>query len=63
MPLSTGLRYSLTFVETVFESLFGFTQVLFGAAVALLYHVQDVFEVTVDVMTDGSGFACRVECV
>ena len=63
MPLSTGLRCSLTFVETVFESLFGFTQVLFGAAVALLYHVQDVFEVTVDVMTDGSGFACRVECV
>ena len=31
----------------------------FGA-VAALYHVDDVFGVTVDVMTDRSGFACRV---
>ena len=46
----------------VFESLFGFTYVLFGAVVAL-YHVDDVFGVTVEVMSDRSGFACRVECV
>ena len=39
------------FVETVFESSFGFTYVLFGAAVAL-YHV---FGVTVNVMSDRSG--------
>ena len=50
------------FVQTVFESLFGFTYVLFGAVVAL-YHVDDVFGVTVEVMSDRSGFACRVECV
>ena len=32
----------------------------FGA-VAALYHVDDVFGVTVDVMSDRSGFACRVK--
>jgi len=28
-----------------------------------LYHVNDVFRVTVDVMSDRSGITCRVECV
>ena len=28
-----------------------------------LYHVTDVLFVTVDVMSDSSGFICRVECV
>ena len=28
-----------------------------------LYHVNDVLRVTVDVMSDKSGFTCRVECV
>ena len=50
------------FVEAVFESSFGFTYVLFGAVVAL-YHVNDVFRVTVNVISDGSCFACSVECV
>ena len=36
---------------------------MFGAVVAL-YHVDGVFFlVTVDVMSDRSGFACRVKCV
>ena len=50
------------FVETVFESSFSFTYVLFGTVVAL-YHVNDVFGVTVNIMSDRSSFACRVECV
>ena len=52
---------SAVFVEAVFESSFRFTCVLFGAVVAL-YHVDYVFGVTVDVMSDKSGFACSVEC-
>ena len=47
------------FVETVFELSFGFSYVLFGAVVAL-YHVNEIFGVTVNVMSDRSGFACRV---
>ena len=39
------------FVEAVFESSFAFTYVLFGAVVAL-YHVNDVFGVTVNVISD-----------
>ena len=50
------------FVEAVFESSFGFTYVLFGAVV-VLYYVNDVFGVTVNVISDRSGFACSVECV
>ena len=50
------------FVEAVFESSFGFTYVLFGAVVAL-YHVNDVFRVTVNVISDRSGFTCSVECI
>ena len=53
------VNWSAVFVETVFESSFGFTYVLFGAVVAL-YHV---FGVTVNAMSDRSGFACRVEFV
>ena len=51
------------FVEAVFEMSFGFTYVLFGAVVAL-YHGNDVFRVTVNMISDRSGFACcSVECV
>ena len=50
------------FVEAVFKSSFGSTYVLFGALVALC-HVYDVFRVTVNMISDGSGFACSVECV
>ena len=52
----------MVFVETVFESSFGFTYVLFGAVVAL-YHVNDVSGVTVNVISDRSGFARSMECV
>ena len=56
-------NWSTVLVEAVFESWFGFTlDILFGAVVAL-NHVNDVFEVTVNVLSDRSGFACRVECV
>ena len=55
--LSTG-----QLVETVFESSFGFTYVLFRAVVAL-YHENDDFGVTVNVISDRCGFACSVECV
>ena len=51
------------FVEAVFKSSFGFTYVLFGALLVALYHVNDVFRVTVNVISDRSGFACSVECV
>ena len=37
-------------VEAVFKSSFGFTYVLFGALVAL-YHVNDVFRVTVSLQS------------
>ena len=56
------VSWSAVFVEAVFESSFGFTYVLFGVVVAL-YHVNDVFGVTVNVIGDRSGFACSVECV
>ena len=56
--LSTGLRCSLKRSE----SSFGFTYVLFAAVVVALYHVNDVFGVTVNVISDRSGFACSVEC-
>ena len=60
--LTYNVNWAAVFVETVFESSFGFTYVLFEAVV-VLYHVNDVFRVTVDVMSDRSGFTCRVECV
>ena len=53
--------------ETCYGIWFGFTYVLFRAVVAL-YHVNDVWRVTVDVMSyircdEWSDFTCRVECV
>ena len=50
------------FGEAVFVSSFGFTSALFGAVIAL-YPVNDVLGVTVNVISDRSGFACSVECV
>ena len=49
------------YVEVVFESSFSFTSALFGAVVAS-YHVNDVFGVTVNVISDRPGFTCSVEC-
>ena len=52
---------SAAFVETVFESSFGFTYVWSsGCIVSCRWRF---FLVTVDVMSDRSGFACRVKCV
>ena len=50
------------FVGTVFKSSFGFSYVLFVTAFAL-YHVYNVFRVTVNVMINGSSFAGRMKCV
>ena len=47
------------FVVAIFESSFGFTYVLFGAVVAL-YHVNDVFGVTVNVIRDRIGLVSPV---
>ena len=57
--LSTGLRCSLK--RYLSRRLFSLP-VLFREVV-VLYHVSDVFRVTVDVMGDRSDFTCRVECV
>ena len=57
--LSTGLRCSLKrYLSRRLVSL----PVLFREVV-VLYHVSDVFRVTVDVIGDRSGFTCRLECV
>ena len=53
--LSTGLRCS--WLKRSLSR-----RVLFGAVVAV-YHVNDVFGVTVNVISDRSGYACSVECV
>ena len=60
--LSTDLRCSVEVVfESSFPTSFSFTSALFGAVVAL-YHVNNVFGVTVNVISDRPGFACSVEC-
>ena len=58
--LSTGLRCSLK--RSLSRRLVSLNYVLFGALVAL-YHVNDVFRVTVNVISDRSGFVSSVECV
>ena len=50
------------FVEAVLESSFGFSYVLFVTTIAL-YHVNNVFRVTVNVMMNGSCFARRIKCI
>ena len=50
------------FVEAVLESSFGFSYVLFVTTIAL-YHVNNVFRVTVNVMVNGSCFARRIKCI
>ena len=49
-------------VKTVFKSSFSFFYVLFVAAVAV-YHVNNVFRVTIYVMSNTSSFAGRMKCV
>ena len=50
------------FVEAVLESSFGFSYVLFVTAIAL-YHVNNVFRVTVNVMMNRSCFSSRLLCL
>ena len=50
------------FVEAVLESSFGFSYVLFVTTIAL-YHVNNVFRVTVNVMMNRSCFARRIKCI
>ena len=58
--LSTGLRCSLK--RSLLKSSFCFSYVLFVAAVAV-YHVNNVFRVTVYMMSNMSSFAGRMKCV
>ena len=57
---STGLRCSLK--RSLSRRLVSPMYCLEQCMVAL-YHVNDVFGVTVNVMSDSSAFACRVEVV
>ena len=57
--LSTGQRCSL---KRYLSRRLVSPPVLFRAMV-VLYHVSDIFRVTVDVTGGRSGFTCRVECV
>lgn len=57
-----GCQLVCSVIETVFWSLFAFSDVLFYAAAAL-YHVNYIILVAVDVMGDRCDFTCRVECV
>ena len=54
--------WSTVFVKTVFKSSFCFSYVLFVAAVAV-YHLNNVFRVTVYMMSNMSSFAGRMKCV
>ena len=58
--LSTGLRCSLkrSLSRRLVSPMYCLEQWLVA-----LYHVNDVFRVTVNVISDRSGFACGVECV
>ena len=59
--LSISLPWSIRH-ETDFESSFGLAYVFFEEVVAL-YHINEVLGVAVNVMSDKSGFACRMKCV
>ena len=50
------------FVEAIFKSTFSFSYVLFATAFAL-NHVNKVFRVAGNVVSNGAGSACGVECV
>ena len=56
------VNWPALFVETVFKSSFSFTAVPIREVV-VLYHLSDVFRVTVDVMGDRSGFTCSGMCM
>ena len=60
--VSLFVNRSAIFVEAVFKSTFGFPYVLF-VTVVTLYHLDNVFGVTVNVMIDKSSFASRTKCI
>ena len=60
--VSLFVNRSAMFVEEVFESTFGFSYVLF-VTVVTLYHIDNVFEVPVNVMINKSSFAGRIKCI
>ena len=51
------------FVEAVFKSTFGFSNVLYCICIVTLYHVNNVFGVAVNVMVNKSSFAGRIKCI
>ena len=60
--VSLFVNRSAMFVEAVFKSTFGFSYVLF-VTVVTLYHVDNVFGVAVNVMSNKSSFASRNKCI
>ena len=56
------VNWATMFVEAVLESSFGFSYVLFVTTIAL-YHVNNVFRVTVNVMMNRFCFARRIKCI
>ena len=60
--LARFVNWSVVFVEAIFQSSFTFSCMLLISAFAL-NHVNRVFRVTCNVVSNRSCFACRVECV
>lgn len=56
------VNWSAMFVKTVLRSSFGFSYVLF-VAVVVIYPVNNVFRLTVYMMSDMSSFAGKIKCV
>ena len=50
------------FIEAVFKSTFGFSFVLL-VTVVTLYHVDNVFVVTVNAMINNSRFVGKIKCI
>ena len=60
--LAGFVNWSAVFVEAIFQSSFSFSCILLISAFAL-NHVNRVFRVACNVVSNRSCFACRVECV
>ena len=56
------VNWSAVFVEAIFKLSFSFSYILFVTAIALS-RVNKVFRVAGNVVSNGSCFACEVECV
>ena len=60
--VSLFVNRSAMFVKAVFKSTFGFSYELF-VTVVTLYHVDNVFGVSVNVMINKYSFAGRIKCI